>query len=172
MQLEVLQEKTFGSIQEWANKQFNVTLATSNSLYGCEQHPDVPLAYAAYLNKLPYPQLVALSELAGACKSLLIAFALHGGHTSVHEVLHLAEGRVDEVFYTYQRSLAVATPPQDSPAVWGSIRVGVAHALQSAAIASLHMSFFLRVTLNAVYAVGAFARVQAVWLLDGSGRAL
>ena len=93
VQLEHLQEKTFGSIQEWASKRFDVTLATSHSLYGCEQHPDVPLAYAAYLNKLPYPQLVALSELAGACKSLLIAFAVHGGHTSVDEVrLNVAVG--------------------------------------------------------------------------------
>ena len=86
VQLEHLQEKTFGRIQEWASERFDITLATSHSLYGCEQHADVPLAYAAYLSRLPYPQLVALSELAGACKSLLIAFAVHGRQLSVHEV--------------------------------------------------------------------------------------
>jgi chaperone required for assembly of F1-ATPase len=86
VQLGDLQDTTFGGIQEWANKRFKITLATSESLFGCEQHPDVPLAYAEYLNQLPYPQLVAISELAGACKSLLIAFAVHGGYLSVQEV--------------------------------------------------------------------------------------
>jgi hypothetical protein len=75
-------------IQEWANKRFKNTLATSKSLFRCEQHPVVPLAYAENLAQLPYPQLVALSELAGAGKSLLIAFAILGGILSVPKVLY------------------------------------------------------------------------------------
>lgn len=51
-----------------------------------EQPADVALAYADFLQPLPYAQLLALSELAGACKSLLIAFAVHGRHISAQQV--------------------------------------------------------------------------------------
>lgn len=71
---------------EWANSFFDVQLRVSASILGVEQDPDVVFAYAEYLAKLPYPQLVALAELTGACKSLLIGFALAEGIVSHEQV--------------------------------------------------------------------------------------
>jgi chaperone required for assembly of F1-ATPase len=86
MQLLERQERVFGPVIEWANERFGISLETTYSLYGCEQLPDVSLAYAEFLGELKYPQLLALAELAGACKSLLIAFTVHGRLLNVAEV--------------------------------------------------------------------------------------
>lgn len=51
-----------------------------------DQDPAVSFAFAHFLSGLPYPVLLALTELAGACKSLLIAFALHDGFLTVEQV--------------------------------------------------------------------------------------
>lgn len=88
MQLRAKQDARFGSILTWAEAKFDVKFQTSHSLYGIEQEPDVALAYAEFLQQLPYSQLLAVAELAGACKSLLIAFAVHGRHLSVKQVCH------------------------------------------------------------------------------------
>jgi chaperone required for assembly of F1-ATPase len=86
VQLRRRQEETFGAIQVWANAKFGFTLATSESLFHTQQPADVSLAYAHHLHALPSPQLLGVTELAGACKSLLLALAIHGGQLSAAEV--------------------------------------------------------------------------------------
>jgi chaperone required for assembly of F1-ATPase len=86
VQLAKKQSDVFGRVIEWARGHFGVDLKVSSSLYGSEQEPEVPLAYADYMNKLPYAQLLALTELAGACKSLLIAFAVSEKQLTVAQV--------------------------------------------------------------------------------------
>ena len=85
-QLRDRQERIYDPIVRWASATFGVPLATSESLYGAEQPPEASFAYADHLHRLPYPQLLALAELAGAARSLLIAFAVHGGQLSAAEV--------------------------------------------------------------------------------------
>eukprot|EP01025_Chloroclados_australasicus_P051182 TRINITY_DN59533_c0_g1_i1.p2 TRINITY_DN59533_c0_g1~~TRINITY_DN59533_c0_g1_i1.p2 ORF type:complete len:146 (-),score=17.03 TRINITY_DN59533_c0_g1_i1:315-689(-) len=53
-----------------------------------EQAPEVTLSYSDYLATLRYPQLVALAELTGALKSLLIGFALHSSQLSIEQAVH------------------------------------------------------------------------------------
>jgi chaperone required for assembly of F1-ATPase len=86
VQLRERQEKMFKTIKDWASRRFGVTITASDSLLAPEQAPEVSFAYADFLSSMQYPQLVGFSELAGACRSLLIAFALHGGQLSVAEV--------------------------------------------------------------------------------------
>ena len=91
MQLRRRQDATFGAIQAWANGHFGFELSTSDSLFHTEQRPEVSFAYASALEELPYAQLLGVTELAGACKSLLIAFAVQHNQLSAMEVrtLHL-----------------------------------------------------------------------------------
>ena len=86
VQLRSRQDATFGAIQEWANARFGFCLRTSEDLFHTEQPPEVSFAYADHLETLPYAQLLGLTELAGACKSLLLAFALRAGRLRTREV--------------------------------------------------------------------------------------
>eukprot|EP00892_Ulva_mutabilis_P008893 jgi/Ulvmu1/6376/UM003_0004.1 len=99
--LKERQDAEFGSILAWAEPHFGVKFEVSASLYGCEQPPEVALAYADFLQRLPYAQLLALSELAGACKSLLIAFAVHGRHTSVDQAVRASRLEEDAQMEQY-----------------------------------------------------------------------
>jgi chaperone required for assembly of F1-ATPase len=84
--LRATQEAIFKPIQEWASRFFGVTINASDAFYSEQQAPEVAFAYADFLSSLRYPQLVGFLELAAACRSLLIAFALYRGRLSVAEV--------------------------------------------------------------------------------------
>ena len=86
MQLRQRQDDIMTPIQEWANHRFQIQLCTHEALLDVRQEPGVSFAYADYLSRLPYPRLLALTELAGACKSLLIAFALSEHFLTVDQV--------------------------------------------------------------------------------------
>jgi chaperone required for assembly of F1-ATPase len=94
LQLRQQQEQTYSCIQRWANDKFGVCLRTSESLFTVDQDPVVSFAYADYLAAMPYTQLLAVTELSGACKSVLIAFALNEEILTVAQVCFVSIGPV------------------------------------------------------------------------------
>lgn len=88
------QAEVYDPIIGWAEATFGVRLAVSDSILGTDQEPDVALAYAQHLGNQPYATLVALAELTGAVKSLLIGFAAARGELTVEQAV--AAARVEE----------------------------------------------------------------------------
>ena len=76
----------YDPIVAWANKRLATSLNVSHSILGAEQNVQTHLAYAEFLAALPYRELLPLSELCGACKSLLIGFALSENQLTIEEV--------------------------------------------------------------------------------------
>lgn len=80
------QEALLNPVLAWARGALCADMSPSTAMLPPAQPPGVRAAYADFLGALPYGGVVAMGELTGALKSLLLGFALFAGPLTLEEV--------------------------------------------------------------------------------------
>jgi len=91
-----IQEENFADIVAWAEAEFDVELNVSDSLLGTPQAEATAEKLREAMVKLDDFGLVAIDQLAGSCRSILLGFAAMRGKIDIDRVLELA--RLEEEF--------------------------------------------------------------------------
>ncbi|DBB10100.1 TPA: hypothetical protein ACH3X3_001684 [Trebouxia sp. C0006] len=90
------QAKVYNPVLVWANQQFDVKFAVSNSIFGAHQNADTHQAVRQFLQGLDDWHLAAMESLASSCRSVVLALAVMHGQLDVQAAITAA--RLEETY--------------------------------------------------------------------------